>query len=56
MGQQLTRRPENSGSVVATFTHGRLAADLTGYFRGRALYEEPNLRREQRFVLEFRIR
>jgi outer membrane receptor protein involved in Fe transport len=42
VGQQLTRRPENSGSVVATFTRGRLAADLSGYFRGRALSEEPN--------------
>src|SRR4029077_2154597 len=37
VGQQLTRRPENSGNVVATFTHGRLAADLSGYFRGRTL-------------------
>ncbi|MCU1234043.1 MAG: TonB-dependent receptor [Candidatus Solibacter sp.] len=42
VGQQLTRRPENSGSIVATFTHGRLAADLTGYFRGKALFEEPS--------------
>ena len=42
VGQQLTRRPENSGNVVATFTRGRLAADLSGYFRGRTLYEEPN--------------
>ena len=42
VGQQLTRRPEHSGNVVATFTHGRLAADLTGYFRGRTLFEEPN--------------
>ena len=42
VGQQLTRRPENSGSVVATFTHGRLAADLTGYFRGKTLFEEPS--------------
>ncbi len=42
VGQQLTRRPENSGSVVATFTRGRLAADLSGYFRGRVLSEEPN--------------
>ena len=42
VGQELTRRPENSGSVVATFTRGRLAADVTGYFRGRTLYEEPN--------------
>ena len=43
VGQQLTRRPENSGNVVAAFTRGRLAADLSGYFRGRTLYEEPNL-------------
>ncbi|MGD0771266.1 MAG: TonB-dependent receptor [Candidatus Solibacter sp.] len=43
VGQELTRRPENSGNVVATFTRGRLAADLSGYFRGRTLYEEPNL-------------
>jgi outer membrane receptor protein involved in Fe transport len=42
VGQQLTRRPENSGNVVATFTRGRLAADLSGYFRGRTLYEEPS--------------
>jgi outer membrane receptor protein involved in Fe transport len=43
VGQQLTRRPANSGNVVATFTRGRLAADLNGYFRGRTLYEEPYL-------------
>ena len=42
VGQQLTRRPEHSGNVVATFTRGRFAADLTGYFRGRVLSEEPN--------------
>lgn len=42
VGQQLTRRPENSGSVVATFTRGRVAANLTGYFRGQTLYEEPS--------------
>jgi outer membrane receptor protein involved in Fe transport len=42
VGQQLTRRPENSGNVVATFTRGRFAADLSGYFRGRTLYEEPS--------------
>jgi outer membrane receptor protein involved in Fe transport len=41
-GQQLTRRPENSGSFVATFTQGRLAADVTGYFRGVTLFEEPS--------------
>ena len=43
VGQQLTRRPENSGSVVATYTHGRLSADVAGYFRGKTLYEEPSL-------------
>ncbi len=42
VGQQLTRRPEHSANVVATFTRGRLAADLSGYFRGRTLYEEPS--------------
>jgi outer membrane receptor protein involved in Fe transport len=42
VGQQLTRRPANSGSAVATFTRGRVAADVTGYFRGRTLYEEPS--------------
>jgi len=42
VGQQLTRRPENSGSVVATFTRGRVAANVTGYFRGKTLFEEPS--------------
>ena len=42
VGQQLTRRPEHSGNLVATFTHDRLAADVTGYFRGATLYEEPS--------------
>ena len=42
VGQELTRRPENSGNFVASFTHGRLGADVTGYFRGATLYEEPN--------------
>jgi len=41
VGQELTRRPENSGSVVSSFTHGRITAAVTGYFRGRTLYEEP---------------
>jgi outer membrane receptor protein involved in Fe transport len=43
VGQQLTRRPEHSGNVIASFARGRLAADLSGYFRGRTLYEEPYL-------------
>jgi len=41
VGQPLTRRPKNSGSVVATYTRGRVTADATGYFRGKTLYEEP---------------
>jgi len=43
VGQPLTRRPEHSGNVVATFSGGRVTADLTGYFRGAALFEEPAL-------------
>jgi outer membrane receptor protein involved in Fe transport len=42
VGQPLTRRPRNSGSIVATYTRGRVTADVTGAFRGRALYEEPS--------------
>jgi outer membrane receptor protein involved in Fe transport len=42
VGQQLTRRPANSASAVASFTRGRLTADVTAYLRGRALYEEPS--------------
>jgi len=42
VGQQLTRRPENSGNLVATFTQGRITADLSCYLRGRTLFEEPN--------------
>jgi len=42
VGQQLTRRPEHSGNVAATFTRGRAAVNLTGYFRGKTLYEEPS--------------
>jgi outer membrane receptor protein involved in Fe transport len=42
VGQELTRRPKNSGNVVAAFTRGRVAANVTGYFRGKTLYEEPS--------------
>lgn len=42
VGQQLTRRPENSGSVVSTFTRGPVTASVSGYFRGKTLYEEPS--------------
>jgi len=40
-GQPLTRRPKNSGSVAATYGRGRITADITGYFRGKTLYEDP---------------
>jgi outer membrane receptor protein involved in Fe transport len=42
VGQPLTRRPKQSGAFIATFTRGRIAADVTGYFRGKALFEEPS--------------
>ncbi len=42
VGQPLTRRPEHSGNLVATFSRGRVTADVTGYFRGKALFEEPS--------------
>jgi outer membrane receptor protein involved in Fe transport len=40
-GQELLRRPADSGAVVVTFTRGKVAADLTGYFRGSVLDVEP---------------
>jgi outer membrane receptor protein involved in Fe transport len=42
VGQPLTRRPKQAGTLVATFTRRRLTGDLTGYFRGKTLYEEPS--------------
>jgi outer membrane receptor protein involved in Fe transport len=41
VGQELVRRPENSGNIVATYARGRVTAGVTGYFRGRTLDEEP---------------
>jgi len=41
VGQPLLRRPENSGSVVSTFTFRRFSANVTGYFRGADLDVEP---------------
>ena len=40
-GQELIRRPANSGSFVSTFTRGRVTANLTGYFRGSDLDVDP---------------
>jgi outer membrane receptor protein involved in Fe transport len=41
VGQELLRRPANSGAVVAAFTRGKVGVDLTGYFRGSVLDVEP---------------
>ena len=41
VGQELIRRPANSGSFVSTFTHGRVSANVTGYFRGSDLDVDP---------------
>jgi outer membrane cobalamin receptor len=42
VGQPLLRRPRNSGTMVVTFSRGRISADVTGYFRGTVLDVEPN--------------
>jgi outer membrane cobalamin receptor len=41
VGQELLRRPQDSGSFNATFTHGRATASLTGVVRGSVLDVEP---------------
>jgi outer membrane cobalamin receptor len=42
LGQPLIRQPKHSGSAVVNFHHGKLDANLTGYFRGHDLDVEPN--------------
>jgi outer membrane receptor protein involved in Fe transport len=42
VGQPLTRRPRNSGNVVANYSHRNFSANVTGYFRGSTLDVEPN--------------
>jgi len=42
VGQELVRRPENSGNIVAGYARGRVTAGVTGYFRGRTLDEDPS--------------
>ena len=42
LGQPLMRQPKQSGSAVVNFHHGKLDANLTGYFRGHDLDVEPN--------------
>ena len=41
VGQELIRRPANSGSLIATVSAGRITANLTGYFRGSDMDVEP---------------
>jgi outer membrane receptor protein involved in Fe transport len=42
IGQELPRRPANSGEVTSTFTYKRATANVVGYFRGSTLDIEPN--------------
>ncbi len=42
VGQELLRRPKNSGSLVAGFTRGRVNGGVTGVFRGRTLDVDPS--------------
>jgi outer membrane receptor protein involved in Fe transport len=41
VGQELIRRPRNSGSALVSFHRGRISANATGYFRGSVLDVEP---------------
>lgn len=42
LGQPLIRQPKQSGSAVINFHHGKVDANILGYFRGRDLDVEPN--------------
>ena len=42
LGQPLIRQPKQSGSAVVSFHHGKVDANILGYFRGRDLDVEPN--------------
>jgi outer membrane cobalamin receptor len=42
VGQPLQRRPRNTGTMVATFSRGKISANVTGHFRGKDLDVEPN--------------
>jgi outer membrane cobalamin receptor len=41
VGQELLRRPRNSGSALVSFHRGRISANATGCFRGSVLDVEP---------------
>ena len=49
VGQELPRRPANSGEVTSTFTYKKITANLLGYFRGSTLDVEPNYGASQGF-------
>lgn len=42
VGQPLLRRPKHAGTLVGTFTRGRVSANLTAYVRGSVQDVEPN--------------
>jgi outer membrane receptor protein involved in Fe transport len=42
VGQELIRRPADSGAVTAAFTRGKVTADVSAYFRGSVLDVEPS--------------
>ena len=42
VGEELTRRPAHSGSLLASVSRGRATANLSGVFRGSTLDVEPN--------------
>jgi outer membrane receptor protein involved in Fe transport len=42
VGQQLLRRPANSGAFAATFARGRFSGGVNGYFRGSVLDIDPS--------------
>jgi outer membrane receptor protein involved in Fe transport len=56
VGQQLLRRPANSGAFAATFTRGRVSGGLDGYFRGLGSRCRSQLRRLRRPVSKPRLR
>ena len=42
VGQELLRRPANSGALTASFSRGRFSINAGGYFRGQVLDVEPS--------------
>jgi outer membrane receptor protein involved in Fe transport len=42
VGQELLRRPADSGAVTVAFTRGKISGGVSGYFRGSVLDIEPS--------------